>query len=128
MARKSAKEDIKSYAETVVRNDTDALQRLDVMVLQYKFEMPSVSIGEHVTDDVDMKAWPRNTVDRRFVDFILKDNEREVRILQDETRSQGDSVLRQYASDLLPHFQSELKQGQSLQRKYSVARARKNAF
>jgi hypothetical protein len=128
MERKSAKEDIKRYADSVVRNDTDALQRLDVMMLQYKFEAPSVSVGEHVPDEVTMKDWPRNSLDRRFVNFILKDDERAVRVLQDEARSQGDSVLRQYASDLLPQFQSELKQGQSLQQKYSASRARKSNF
>jgi uncharacterized protein (DUF305 family) len=122
---KSASPEITKFADTVVRNESDALQRLEVMVYQYKFRAAAVPTGEQFSEDSKMKKLSRKALERQFVNVMLKDDEHAIDLLQEEARSQGDMNLRQYATDLLPVFRTELKNTQDLQEKVSPAVVRK---
>ena len=68
---KPAGTEITQYADTVIRNDADALQKLAVMIEQYKFNAAPVPKGKQFTEESRMKSLSRKALERQFVNVIL---------------------------------------------------------
>jgi putative membrane protein len=120
---RSASAAVKKYADIVIKDDSGALEKLAVVIQKYRLKEPSPA-GERLKDDAKLKSLSRKALDRQFVSLIVRDDEHAVAMLQEEAHSQADPDLRQYASDILPAFQSDLKKAQDLQAKTSPAKVR----
>jgi hypothetical protein len=73
-----------------------------------------------------MKSLSCKAFGRQFANVTPNDDAQAIAMRQQEAASQKDVNLRQYATDLLPVFRSDLKTAQDFQRKISPAIPRKS--
>jgi len=123
VADKSTSGEIQKYARTVIQDDSLALQKLKELRQTHKVKEPT-SDGDHFNDAARLNNLFCNGLDRKFVNFMILDEENTIAIYRDEAQRTADPDLRTYAGNLLPAFQSELKQGRDLQRKVSATTAK----
>jgi predicted outer membrane protein len=122
VADKSTSGEIQKYARTVIQDDSKALQKLKDLRQAHKFK-EHTSDSDHFKDAARLDNLLRNGLDRQFVNLIIRDEENTIAIYWDEAQRTTEPDLRTYADNLLPAFQSELKQGRDLQRKMSATTA-----
>jgi len=116
---------IKKYADVVITDDSSVLKKLDVLVQKYKSGLVTAPVVAPSNEEAKLKRLSHKALDRQFVNLIVEDDQHAVAMLQQETQSQADPGLRQYAIELLPMFESELKNAQRLETKPSSGTARR---
>jgi putative membrane protein len=115
---KSASGEIQRYAQTVIQDDSEALQKLKDLIQKHEIKEPPA--GEQFRDAAQLKSLWRKGLDRQFVSLMIQDDENAIAIFREEVESPANPDLRTYASNLLPALQRELKQGRDLQKKVSM--------
>jgi putative membrane protein len=121
-ADKATGGEIQSYARKVIQDDSEALQKLKDLSQVHKVKEHTPA-EEHFNDAAKLDNLWRNGLDRQFVNLMIRDEENTIAMYRDEAQRTAAPDLRAYAGNLLPAFQSELKQGRDLQRKMSAAAA-----
>jgi putative membrane protein len=122
VTNKSTSGEIQKYARTVIQDDSEALQKLNDLSRRLKVK-EHASADDHFNDAAKLENQWRNGLDRQFVNQMIQDEENTIALCRDEAQLTADPNLRTYAGNLLPAFQSELKQGRDLQRRMSATAA-----
>jgi putative membrane protein len=106
----------------VIQDDSAVLQKLQDLSQTHKVKEHTAA-GDHFNDAARLENLWRNGLDRQFVKLMIQDEENTIAVYWHEAQQTLDPDLRAYISNLLPTFQSELKQGQDLQRQMSATAA-----
>ena len=121
VAAKSGNKRIKTYADTLFQEHSNALQRLDAIIQKYGVKPPE-SPEEQQKATAPLARLPRRTLDRQFVKLMVEDHTNAIAVFQQEANSAPDSDVRRYAIDQLPMLDNHLKQAEDLQVKMGLAK------
>jgi putative membrane protein len=111
----SRNKDVKNYADTLVIDHSDALQKLGEIMQKYGIKQPTTAPEERSEAAAPLKGLSRRAVDRKFVDLMVQDHEKAIVIFQQEASSAEDGYVRHCAINLLPTLDYHLKKAQELQ-------------
>lgn len=118
--QKSKDKEIRSYADTVIKDENDALQKLGTIM--QKYQMTSASEAQAQAVPADFKGLSRKALDRKFVSLAVENDQKAIAMLQEEANSGANGDLKEYAGAELAAFQSDLKRAENLQKKMPEAR------
>ncbi len=114
VAEKSGNKRIKNFADTLFKEHSDALQKLDAIMQKYGVKEPE-SPEEQLKATAPLARLPRRSLDREFVKLMLEDHTRAIATFQQEANSANDGDVRHYAIDQLPILDNHLKQAKQLE-------------
>jgi putative membrane protein len=121
VATKSADKRIKSYADNLFKEHSDALQKLDAIMQKYGVKEPE-SPEEQQKAAAPLARLPRKSLDREFVKLMVEDHTKAMAVFQQEANTAGDSDVRHYAIDQLPMLDNHLKQARELETKIGLVK------
>jgi putative membrane protein len=121
VAAKSTNKRIKTYADTLFKEHSDALQKLDVIMQKYGVKEPE-SPEEQQKAVAPLARLPHRSLDREFVKLMVDDHTKAVAVFQQEANSAGDGDVRRYAIDQLPMLDNHLKQARELETKIGLVK------
>jgi putative membrane protein len=106
---------IKNYADTLVKDQSDALQKLTDIMQKYGVKQPTAPSGDRPQEVAQLKGLSRRAFDRKFVNLVVQDHEKAIATFQREANSAEDGDVRHYAINMLPTIDNHLKKAQELE-------------
>lgn len=124
---KSANKNIKTYADMVIKDDIESLQKLSQLAQKYKLKQPAAP-AEDSKDVTQLKRSSRRTLDKEFLKLTVQDEGQLAGMLKGEASSPADPDVRDYANNLMPVVETELKKAQELQSPVKNRHAKSSTF
>jgi putative membrane protein len=108
VAAKTKDPSVKQFAQMMVKDHTDALNKLQ-QVAQSK----NITLPDGIPDDAkDLQSKISNDtgkqLDKDYMDGMVKDHEKDVQEFQDATQKLQDPAIKQWATSTLPTLQKHL--------------------
>jgi len=111
----STNKSIKQYADMMIKDDTQSLQKLSDLEQKYKLKEPAASDAAQSKEVEQLKRSSRRTLDKEFLKLSTDDEDKLLKAVKDEANSAADPDLRDYANNLLPVLENEVKAAEKLQ-------------
>ena len=123
VAARSGNERVKNYAEALLKEHSNALEKLDAIIQKYSVKPPAPP-EEQQKVTAQLARLSRRSLDRQFVKLMVEDHAKAIAVFQQEANSSEDRDVRHYAIDQLPMLDNLLNQAQELQTKMGLVRKR----
>jgi len=121
MAQKSQNSDVRDYAK-MLADDHDKDLKNVMNILQNKgIRQPKNMVQVNNQALTELNNLNGSALDRRFIDMMVMDHQRDVAEYSKETKSGEDPAVRDYAARTLTTLQDHLKKAQELQGKLQTA-------
>jgi putative membrane protein len=113
--QKSQNADIKAFGQRMVDDHTKASEELKPIADKMGVALPTAAEGKHGKMVKDLSNREKN-FDREYVNAMVKDHEKAVKLFE-KTSKKGDSEeVRQFAAKQLPVLQEHLKMARDLRK------------
>jgi putative membrane protein len=124
LAQKSENADVKSFADRMVRDHTKADQELTTIATGLGVDVPKALDPEHERMRQKLQSLHGKSFDEQYMQGMVDDHNKVVKLFQQEERSGSDTVLKQFAQKTLPVLQEHQTMALELSNKVSQASAR----
>lgn len=112
---KAQNPDVKAYGQRMVDDHTKATNELKPIADKMGVTLPTAPEGKHAKMTKDLAKKDKN-FDKEYVNAMVKDHEKAVKLFQ-KTAKKGDSEeVRQFAEKTLPTLQEHLKMARDLRK------------
>jgi putative membrane protein len=124
LAQKSENADVKSFADRMIRDHTAANQELTAIATGLGIDMPKALDQEHERVRENVQILHGKAFDEQYMQAMVEDHNKAVKLFQQEERSGGSVQLKQFAQKTLPTLEEHQKMALELSQKVSKAAAR----
>ena len=124
LAQKSDNAEVKSCADRMIRDHTAANQELTAIATGLGLEVPKALDAEHERLRQKLQSLHGKAFDEQYMNGMVEDHEKVVKLFQQEERSGHNPELKQFAQKTLPTLQDHQKMALELSHKVSQAAAK----
>ena len=124
LAQKSDNAEVKSFADRMIRDHTAANQELTAIATGLGLEVPKALDAEHERLRQKLQSLHGKAFDEQYMNGMVEDHEKVVKLFQQEERSGHNPELKQFAQKTLPTLQDHQKMALELSHKVSQAAAK----
>ena len=114
---KSANDDVKQFAQTMVDDHTKAGDELKAVAMSKNVMLPSDADAKHKAAAAKMASLSGSAFDMEYIKMMVKDHEATVAMFQKEANSGKDADAKAFAAKNLPTIQSHLDMARSMMTK-----------
>jgi len=116
-AKQASSEDVKKFAEHVVKDHTKANNELISLADKKRFPVAQTMDRQHQTLASQMARLTGPDFDRLFMGQMVKDHEEAVALFESASKSSTDKDLKEWATKTLPTLQEHLKTAKDVEGK-----------
>jgi putative membrane protein len=109
VAKKTTNDDVKKFAERVVKDHTAANAELLVAAKAGGFEVPAKIDDKHQQKYEAFKAYKGDAFDRDYVKDMVKDHEEDVALFTRASKDAKNPAIKEFATKTLPTLQKHLE-------------------
>ena len=113
LAQKSENADVKSFADRMIRDHTKANQELTTIATGLGVDVPKALDPEHERMRQKLQGLHGKSFDEQYMQGMVEDHNKAVKLFQQEERSGHDTELKQFAQKTLPTLEEHLKLAQT---------------
>ena len=108
-------EDVKKFAQRMVDDHSTASKELEPIATKLGVTPPTAPHGKHARMVKDLSKKTGAKFDKDYVDDMVKDHRKAVKLFERQSQKGESEELRQFAAKQLPILQEHLKMAQDLQ-------------
>ena len=112
--RKASSEDVKSYAQTLERDHSQANDELKSWATSKKVTLPAAPV-DGKTVDAKLEALEGAAFDKAYIAAMIQDHRKDIAAFEKEAASGSDPDLRAFAQKALPTLKGHLEQAEKAQ-------------
>ena len=113
--QKSQDQDVKDFGARMVKDHTNALERLRSVAATQGVELPATPAPDAQKDAERLRNLSGGAFDREYADHMVKDHQKEVAEFERVSRS-GKDAAAEFATEILPTLREHLQLATNLQR------------
>ena len=114
---KSTNKEVKDFAQKMVADHTKASNELKALAAKKNFTLPAALTPEQVSMASDMAKASSEDFDKKYVDAMVKDHEKDVSLFEAQSKNGTDADAKAFAAKTLPTLQMHLTMIKELQGK-----------
>jgi putative membrane protein len=115
--QKAANEDVKQFAQHMVQDHGKLLQEQQSMAKQKGVSMPKAPKKEHQSALKKLQGASGGEFDRMYMEQMVKDHERTLKMLQDAAKNAKDPAVKQAAEKAAPEVEKHLDMARKIAEK-----------
>jgi len=115
--QKSGNNDVKTYANMIKRDHTNALEDLTDLMKDKNVQQPKTIAADTQQDINRMYMLSGGEFDREFVNMMVSDHQKAIELFRDQQSSLQNPDVKNHVDDVLPKLEMHLDKAQRLQTK-----------
>jgi len=112
--QKAQSEAVKQFAQQMVTDHTQANQELTQLASTKGVTLPTALSAKRQRDVTDLNAEAASNFDREYMEMMVKDHEKDVRLFQRQAERGTDADAKAWAAKMLPTLQGHLSMANSI--------------